>query len=339
MKKDIYKITNKINGKIYIGQSVDPEYRFRKHKEASKRNRTYECILYDAMAKYGVENFEMEIIEKDIENYNEREIYWIKQLNSLRPNGYNIAAGGDWYPHQTGIHHHSATIKTQEDLLSICEELQFGTLTQEEIGILFNVSQEIVSYINIGKFYRLEGYDYPLRKTFLSQEEVYNLQQDLIHTDLSYQEIADKYNISKVQVKTICYGKSWYNENYKYPLRENNNFNSKDNLDIVEQIRVALLNTKDTFGDIAQQYGCSKTTVSRINNGTIDKNANYQYPIRKSKFLDDETVEDIYKDLIANQISINSIALKYNTSAGTIKNINNGLTKRYYKPEYNYPLR
>lgn len=339
MKKDIYKITNTINGKIYIGQSIEPEYRFRKHKEASKRPRNYECVLYDAMTKYGVENFVMEIIEKDVENYNEREQYWIKMLNSLRPNGYNIAAGGDWYPHQSGIYHHSATIQTQEDLLSIYEELQFGNLTQTEIGILYNVSQEIISNINMGKSYRIDGYEYPLRKTFLSQEQADLLIQDLIYTDLSYKEIADKYDISKVQVKTICYGKSWHNDKYKYPLRENNNFNSKDNLYTVELIRQALLNTQDTFGQIAEKYGCSKTTVSRINQGTIDNNTNYQYPIRKSKFLDPIDVEDIHKLLIANEISINNIAIMYNVSAGTIKNINNGTTKRYFNPNLKYPLR
>ena len=339
MKKDIYKITNKINGKIYIGQSVDPVYRFRKHKEASKRERAYKCILYDAMTKYGVENFEMEIIEKSIENYNEREIYWIKQLNSLRPNGYNIATGGNWYPHQAGINHHRATIKTQEDLLNIYEELQFGDLSQKEIGDLFNVSQEVISCINVSKFYKLDGYEYPLRKTLLSQEEVHNLRLDLIYTDLSYQDIANKYNISKVQVKAICYGKSWYNKNYEYPLRENNNFDSKNNSDTVEQIRIALLNTTNTFADIAQQYRCSKTTVSRINNGTIDKNINYQYPIRKSKFLSDESVKEIHRLLLEKRYSIQYIANKFGVSKNTIININSGLTKRYYDPNLEYPLR
>ena len=87
----IYKITNKINDKIYIGQTIRSlEERVKEHKR--KKN----CSLYKAFNKYGIENFDFEIIEKcnSIEEMNEKEIYWIKYYDCLMPKGYNLCEGG-----------------------------------------------------------------------------------------------------------------------------------------------------------------------------------------------------------------------------------------------------
>lgn len=82
----IYKITNLINNKIYIGQD---SHNNPKYYGSGK-------ILKQAIQKYGKESFVKEILEHcdTIEQLNEREIFWIKELNSQIPNGYNIAEGG-----------------------------------------------------------------------------------------------------------------------------------------------------------------------------------------------------------------------------------------------------
>ena len=90
----IYKTTNLINSKIYIGKR-QKEY-FDKYYLGSG------VILQQAIKKYGKENFSCEIIEEcdTINLLNEREIYWIKYYNSTnRTIGYNISLGGDggWY--------------------------------------------------------------------------------------------------------------------------------------------------------------------------------------------------------------------------------------------------
>lgn len=74
MLKSIYKITNKLNGKIYIGQSVNPFNRFKQHCY-NKQGSSYKSLINEAINKYGKENFLFEILELDIENYNEREKY------------------------------------------------------------------------------------------------------------------------------------------------------------------------------------------------------------------------------------------------------------------------
>lgn len=88
--RGIYKVTNKVNGKVYIGQSVDIGRRWRTHMTAKD-----DIYFHKAIQKYGVENFEWEVIEqckkKDLD---EREIYWIEYYDSFNK-GYNCTKGGD----------------------------------------------------------------------------------------------------------------------------------------------------------------------------------------------------------------------------------------------------
>lgn len=92
----IYKITNNINGKVYIGQTVTTlNKRWREHCcQARQGDKSY--YLYNAMRKYGIENFSIEKIE-DCANsdLNIREKYWIKYYDSFGSNGYNLTIGGD----------------------------------------------------------------------------------------------------------------------------------------------------------------------------------------------------------------------------------------------------
>lgn len=91
----IYKITNKMNGKVYIGQTKKTiEERFQEHlKKAKIHTNRY---LYDAMNKYGYENFIVSQIEKCPDNnLDEREIFWIAFYQSNNKlYGYNMTAGG-----------------------------------------------------------------------------------------------------------------------------------------------------------------------------------------------------------------------------------------------------
>lgn len=100
-EKYIYKITNKINNKIYIGCTNDPKMRKTQHFSASYRKGEPFKALYKAMDELGDENFDFEIIEKT-KDYIEREKYWIQFYCSRMPNGYNSTAGGEEPPHKYG---------------------------------------------------------------------------------------------------------------------------------------------------------------------------------------------------------------------------------------------
>lgn len=96
----IYKITNQINGKIYIGQTIEYEERIRHHKQTPfrKASRDYNKPLYKAIRKYGVDNFKFEIIDtaETIEELNEKEIRYIEEYDCLidTGKGYNLETGG-----------------------------------------------------------------------------------------------------------------------------------------------------------------------------------------------------------------------------------------------------
>lgn len=103
MKKDekiicIYKITNYLNGKIYIGETKDYKRRMKEYKCKSVRlDKHSKYGIMMAINKYGIDNFAFEILERveDPRDLDDRERYWIKTLGSRDPNiGYNSKIGG-----------------------------------------------------------------------------------------------------------------------------------------------------------------------------------------------------------------------------------------------------
>lgn len=91
----IYKITNTLNGKVYIGQSVNVQERFYEHKRKLCLNQHFNKYLQNAYNKHG-EYFEYELIEEcAVSDLDKREMYWIGYYHSDdKRYGYNIMSGG-----------------------------------------------------------------------------------------------------------------------------------------------------------------------------------------------------------------------------------------------------
>ena len=88
----IYKITNKLNGKVYIGQSVNIEERFKSHKYSYNNSKAsgYNTKFYRALWKYGIANFSFEIVEEcSRDQLNIREDYW-QDFFKAKEFGYSI---------------------------------------------------------------------------------------------------------------------------------------------------------------------------------------------------------------------------------------------------------
>ena len=92
----IYKITNQVNGKVYIGQTNLPSVQNRFDAHVKKANRHVNRYLYDAMNHYGIDNFSIEELEHcDKDELDSREIYWISYYQSNNKEfGYNMTYGG-----------------------------------------------------------------------------------------------------------------------------------------------------------------------------------------------------------------------------------------------------
>lgn len=88
----IYCITNMINGKKYIGKSVNIKRRWWEERARGRNPDTSRIMpIYSAIYKYGVENFKFDIIEECLpEELSKREQYWIESLHTLAPTGYNL---------------------------------------------------------------------------------------------------------------------------------------------------------------------------------------------------------------------------------------------------------
>ena len=96
----IYLVTNKVNGKRYIGQTVQPlKKRWSSHGSDAKRRRGPHALVH-ALLKYGKENFSirtLKVCNTRIE-LNRLEKHFIVKLKTKAPNGYNITDGGDGTP-------------------------------------------------------------------------------------------------------------------------------------------------------------------------------------------------------------------------------------------------
>lgn len=160
----IYKITNDINDKIYVGKTdFSLEKRFRKHCQDAFRDRNEKRPLYAAMRKYGIEHFKIELIE-ETDNPEEREIYWIGFYDGYTQ-GYNATKGGDGkqlYDHQailTRLKEHPYPYDIAEEF-NCCRDIIYNLAKQNNIEIknkaneLFKekLSKRISAYSKSGKF-------------------------------------------------------------------------------------------------------------------------------------------------------------------------------------------
>ena len=88
----LYKITNLVNGMLYIGVTKNPRSRMRAH--ACQKIKT-KAVIKNAIAKHGRENFVLEVLCQGSQDYcYELERKAISSYNTLTPNGYNICSGG-----------------------------------------------------------------------------------------------------------------------------------------------------------------------------------------------------------------------------------------------------
>mgnify|MGYP004621963407 FL=1 len=142
----IYKITNLLNNKCYVGQSINIYRRWRAHRCA---NDAYP--LHAAMKKYGVENFSFEILEEcNVDKLNEKESYYIQKLQPE----YNCDCGGNA--------HRVPQKLNSEKVNRIIQAIKNG-YSHIDIANEFNISKDTVRDINVGRTWRQDNIEYPIR--------------------------------------------------------------------------------------------------------------------------------------------------------------------------------
>ena len=191
MRGFIYKITNTINGKSYIGQTIqNVKERFYQHCATKCSKAVSNMAIHRAIKKYGKSNFTVEVIEEiDSANLNDRERYWIKYYNSYN-NGYNSTKGG-----QDGC-------KPFKDLdvESIIKEYNTGK-SLRTLGTIFKVDKQTIKDLLVRNNINLRT----TRTYKLSQKDREDIIKDL-SLGLSRKEIISKWHISKAYLSQLING-------------------------------------------------------------------------------------------------------------------------------------
>ena len=191
MRGFIYKITNKINGKSYIGQTIqNVKERFYQHCATKCSQAILNMVIHKAINKYGKSNFTIEVIEEvESTNLNDRERYWIRYYDSYN-NGYNSTEGG-----QDGI-----KLFKNLDTESIVREYKSGK-SLREISRLFNVDKQTIKDLLVRNNINLRT----TRTYKLSQKDREDIIKDL-SLGLSRKEIISKWHISKGYLSQLING-------------------------------------------------------------------------------------------------------------------------------------
>lgn len=169
----IYKITNLINDKIYIGKTNRTiEERFKEHCNEYKKERSEKRPLYNAMNKYGIENFKIEQIEEcSLEESSDKEKYWIEYYGSFKY-GYNATIGGDGKSYVD----RELVVKTYNEVQNRTEVSKIleidiktvGHILKDEFNISVKSSQEISKEKNSKAVAMLDKNTNKVLKTFPS---------------------------------------------------------------------------------------------------------------------------------------------------------------------------
>ena len=293
----IYKYTNLINNKIYIGQTTQRlEDRDKKHLGQINDN-TY---FHRALTKYGRKNFSLEIVEDNIpqEDLNNKEKYYIDLFESFYTTGkgYNLTQGGQW-----GSGTQKLTLSQSKE---IKELILNSKLTFEEIGKQYKVTLYCISDINRGQSFYDSSLNYPLRpapKRSILNEEKINLIIDMLsNTKIAYKDIAFAVNVNEYTVGEINRGSnSWCPLDISYPIRKPVQQDTYQNIlskEQIVQICYDLCFTNTTLKSIGEKYGVARNTIGDISRGISWKDVTNQFvcPIRKNKEQNQKIYQSIY---------------------------------------------
>lgn len=150
----IYKIENKLNGKVYIGKTMTTIQKcWKQHRNDAGKEKCQNRPLYRAIKKYGIDNFFIEEIEEcDGDILSDREKYWIEYYNSFKC-GYNATIGGDGKPYVN----RNLVLQTYQKV---------GVMKQ--VAKLFNISVDSVKNVLEEKHIEISS-SQEINKKFLSK--------------------------------------------------------------------------------------------------------------------------------------------------------------------------
>lgn len=338
----IYKATNKLNQKVYIGlTSLTLAARMTAHYwQARSSSKNYH--FYNAIRKYGWEVFKWEVIDRaeNYENLIQLEIEYIKKYDSFN-NGYNSTLGGEG---TKGIDHkgskNSRAIISEEDALLIVDLLIENEKTITEIAAMFNVDPGIVKNINRGKtwthLYELSPIEQGRKKmhanvageknsnTDLTDAIVYDMKK-MLTEGATRVEVENKYGVSPQLLQRIIRGVHWAHVVYEGFCVKAEEEEKKEREKEVKKIRELMaegLSNQEVNALFDNKF--AKGFLVEVRNFKTFKHVTIDREIPKSylKLVEDDAKE--IKKLLYLGMKQEEIAQKYNVDRATIASINTG---------------
>lgn len=263
----IYKITNLVNDKIYIGQTKqDPNKRWSNHKsKARKKKNRKNMAITNSIAQYGEEKFIFEVIDyaDSPEKLNELEEYYIIKLNSLCPNGYNI---------QSNV---TKQYVWKEDVYMNKINKKYKNASSKYLGVRLNKNKWMVSFefnkncIHVG-FYNTEIEAAMARDIEVLKDKYLGLYQ------LNFPELRDKYLNNEITILTSS-------ERSKEETRKRNKLKKLKN----KKIKKEIVKSRDIyFNEQTNQYTVVITYLSQIHFIGIFTNEEEAIAAKNNKILE-----------------------------------------------------
>lgn len=298
----VYKITNKVNGKIYIGSSKDIYKRWKHHVYRLNSGKHVNSYLQNAWNKYGEDSFIFDIQEVCDENHiREREQYYIDVYNCCnREIGYNIvpkvdmsemsaetkekiskASMGKHIGENMGLNKYS-----EDKIIQVIADLMDVNYTYKEIANKYNIPiQTIISIANKNTWnYLTKDVEFPKRissrqSSNITEEDLFNI-INMIFDNKTNLEIANELGISINIIVSIRTKQAWtdYTKNYNFPkspkhgttIGEKNYFSKLKETDVKEIRRMLKVNEK--VSTIAKKFNVNTQTIYDIKNMKTWKN-------------------------------------------------------------------
>lgn len=287
----IYKYTNKINGKSYIGQTNNIQKRKNGHRSSAnnQKDHDYNNAFHLAFRKYGENNFNFEIIEEIDESFgreylNERERFFINFFQShVSQNGYNITFGGDGNNKDPKTFQECCAcskILTEEQIRDIQQMLIDGYQYFELKQKYPVLTDSFCSNINNGWNFKRDDLKYPLKTlhTKFSKSTMEAIKND-IKNNIPYSEISKKYGISSGYISEINSGHRWFDAKEFYPLCKKSCTDKQWGINCIKDI----LFTDLTYEQLGKKYGKSQAAVKAIAAGRNFHNKQLKYSLRVYK--------------------------------------------------------
>lgn len=231
----IYKVTNQVNGKMYIGKTeeVDPLKRWNKHIRDSKRERFEKRPFYDAINKYGSDNFNFEVIDKtsDSNELCQLERYYIDKYRTYIGfedcNGYNATLGGDGKSYLNldedeviRVHKENYYISGRTAKIFNCDSNTIQKILAKH-GVKWLSNKEITRLKFIQTYGGVVKFDYDCTEVI----SIYETPIDILNDYQTYKEKTMRLAMAPSSKTHHAYGYTWYRlyelpEEYKPLVKE-----------------------------------------------------------------------------------------------------------------------